>query len=593
MANRLRHHPIQVFLSYASTPQDQKLCAKLQNHLAPLVNEGAIAIYSQDDVLPGDEAAATLQARLNTAQIILLLVSADYIASHWTDQIASALARHQAGEAQVVPIILRPVDWRSTPFGTFQPLPPQGQAITTWADPDAAFLTVVQGLRGLVGTIRQTNPFPPVEPDPPVPRWLRLRWQWAAWRPFAVKVGLTSALVTFGVLALRVGQVLQPLELWHYDGLLRSRLFSIPPADPRLFIIAITDDDYQRHFNDPNRTGRSVFLPDNYLKQILKKLTQDANHQPRVIGLDVARPNPTADPALANLLRSTENLVTICSLPGANQAGLAPVPEVAESAIRSDRIAFSDLFSDQDNVVRKFGLLAASGGNCPADQAFALQLATAYLNNDNIGVTLPSFEETTTDLVLGEATLKRLGYSSAGYQRALSAISDLPYEILIQYRHTAEGSLLDVADTVSVHEFLSTDIDPQRFNDKIILIGATNQRGARDWQNTPLGSAPGVVIHAHLASYLLDLAEGQRTQIRWLSIGHDSLLIFVASVAGGAIALFSKPSIRLFVGAGGAVLVLIILIPVVAFWWFNLWLPFVPVILGFLATGGILGFKKR
>src|SRR5262249_1650226 len=84
--------------------------------------------------------------------IILLLVSADFLASDycWDVEVATALERHARGEATVVPVIIRPVDWRSTPLGRLQGLPRDGRAVTSWPNRDEAWADVIMGLRSLI-----------------------------------------------------------------------------------------------------------------------------------------------------------------------------------------------------------------------------------------------------------------------------------------------------------------------------------------------------------------------------------------------------------------------------------------------------------
>lgn len=69
-------------------------------------------------------------------------------------EVAHALERHTAGSARVIPIIVRPADWHSAPFGALQALPTDGKAITTWSNADEAWLNVAQGLRRVLGEMR-------------------------------------------------------------------------------------------------------------------------------------------------------------------------------------------------------------------------------------------------------------------------------------------------------------------------------------------------------------------------------------------------------------------------------------------------------
>lgn len=67
-----------------------------------------------------------------------------------------AMERHNAGTARVIPIILKPVDWKDTPFSKLQVLPQDGKPINTWDNQDEAFLNVVQGIRRAVESLNES-----------------------------------------------------------------------------------------------------------------------------------------------------------------------------------------------------------------------------------------------------------------------------------------------------------------------------------------------------------------------------------------------------------------------------------------------------
>src|SRR5205085_8494618 len=100
-------------------------------------------------ISPGREWARDIDTHLNTADIILLLVSSDFMASNYCYgiEMKRAMERHTTGEARVIPIILRPVDWQNAPFGKLLALPKDGKPINTWTNLDKALLEVAQGIR--------------------------------------------------------------------------------------------------------------------------------------------------------------------------------------------------------------------------------------------------------------------------------------------------------------------------------------------------------------------------------------------------------------------------------------------------------------
>jgi hypothetical protein len=139
-----------LFISYSH--KDDALRAELDKHLALLRREGAIELWSDHRILPGSEFDKEISEALEAAEIILLLISADFLASDYcfSIEMRRALERHNSGDAVVVPVILRACDWQYSPFKHLNALPSGGREIAKWASPDDAFLNVVQGLRKLL-----------------------------------------------------------------------------------------------------------------------------------------------------------------------------------------------------------------------------------------------------------------------------------------------------------------------------------------------------------------------------------------------------------------------------------------------------------
>jgi hypothetical protein len=136
---------IEVFISYSK--QDKELRDGLLAHLRPLEAKGVL-IWHDHQILPGTEWDEEIKARLNTADIILLLISADFLNTNYCNQveIPEALRRHAAGEAIVMPIILRHCTWDLTPLAKIQAYPEKAKPIKSWVDIDEAYTDVVRGV---------------------------------------------------------------------------------------------------------------------------------------------------------------------------------------------------------------------------------------------------------------------------------------------------------------------------------------------------------------------------------------------------------------------------------------------------------------
>lgn len=141
---------VKVFFSYSH--KDEVLRDELATHLSVMKRRGVIEAWHDREISAGREWANAIDDNLNTADIILLLVSANFLASDYCYDIEMqrAMERHEAREARVIPIILKPVDWHDAPFAKLQALPKNAKAVTTWQDKDEAFFNVVQGIRRVV-----------------------------------------------------------------------------------------------------------------------------------------------------------------------------------------------------------------------------------------------------------------------------------------------------------------------------------------------------------------------------------------------------------------------------------------------------------
>src|SRR5205085_2262388 len=109
-------------------------------------------------ILPGINWAREIDTHLNTAQLILLLISSDFMFSDYCYgvEMQRALSRHAIAEAWVLPIILRPVFWEVSPIADLEVLPTDGIPVTEWANRDKAFDDVVRGIYRVVKVLRET-----------------------------------------------------------------------------------------------------------------------------------------------------------------------------------------------------------------------------------------------------------------------------------------------------------------------------------------------------------------------------------------------------------------------------------------------------
>ncbi|MGH2949584.1 MAG: toll/interleukin-1 receptor domain-containing protein, partial [Solirubrobacteraceae bacterium] len=159
--------PLRLFYSYAH--EDEELRLKLEASLATLRDDGRIEGWHDREIPAGGSWGDEIHQALDRADIILLLLSNDFLNSSYIRdvEVERALARHREGKAVVVPIVLRAVPLQYTRFKDFQALPTDARAVESWDNVDEALLDVFNGLAAIVEVRAQAVPDPPPPPPPP------------------------------------------------------------------------------------------------------------------------------------------------------------------------------------------------------------------------------------------------------------------------------------------------------------------------------------------------------------------------------------------------------------------------------------------
>lgn len=149
--------PARIFFSYSH--KDEAYRDKLETHLVILQRKGLIDTWSDRQITPGENWESIIEDELDRADIVLFLVSADFIASDYCygKEMTRAMERHERKEAKLIPVIVRSVDWRDAPFGRLQAVPKDGKPVTSWTNQDEAWLNVEQGIRKAVEELQETK----------------------------------------------------------------------------------------------------------------------------------------------------------------------------------------------------------------------------------------------------------------------------------------------------------------------------------------------------------------------------------------------------------------------------------------------------
>lgn len=149
--------PVKVFYSYSH--RDEDLRNELEKQLTLLRREQVISTWHDRKIEPGTDWQNEISTHLDEADIILLLISADFLFSDYAYEIEAprAMQRHRAGLARVIPIILRDVDWTAAPFSNLQALPRNALPVTSWPNKDEAFADIARGIRAVVERMCSTT----------------------------------------------------------------------------------------------------------------------------------------------------------------------------------------------------------------------------------------------------------------------------------------------------------------------------------------------------------------------------------------------------------------------------------------------------
>ncbi|MEZ2873938.1 toll/interleukin-1 receptor domain-containing protein [Pseudomonas lundensis] len=154
-----------VFFSYSH--DDEALRDQLEKHLSSLKHEGLIESWHDRRLIAGEMVDAAIDLQIDEADVVLLLVSASFLSSHYcySVEMKRAMERHFQGKCRLVAVILRACDWSQSPIGKLLAVPQDGKPITSWTNLDEAYTDVVRQVRSLLKEIssKAAKPAPSVE----------------------------------------------------------------------------------------------------------------------------------------------------------------------------------------------------------------------------------------------------------------------------------------------------------------------------------------------------------------------------------------------------------------------------------------------
>ncbi|MGD9661232.1 MAG: TIR domain-containing protein [Porticoccaceae bacterium] len=138
--------PTKVFISYSH--KDEEFKNSLTEHLSGLVRSGTISEWNDRKIVPGTDWSHEINENLKSSDLILFLISSSFLSSDYCVNIEAetALSMHKSGEAQLIPIVIRAVEWSDSPLSKLQGLPKDAKPVAS-PNNDEAWVDVIQGIK--------------------------------------------------------------------------------------------------------------------------------------------------------------------------------------------------------------------------------------------------------------------------------------------------------------------------------------------------------------------------------------------------------------------------------------------------------------
>lgn len=159
---------IKIFCSYSDA--DRSLQESLEKHLSSLERGGGVYTWHKHKVRAGQERQRIIDDQLDQADIILLLISSNFISSDdcYAGDLVKASRRHDNHRSRVIVILLKPCTWEELEFRNFLVLPRSGVPISLSKNRDAAFKEIVDEIKTTVQDFRllRSGYMKPLQPNP-------------------------------------------------------------------------------------------------------------------------------------------------------------------------------------------------------------------------------------------------------------------------------------------------------------------------------------------------------------------------------------------------------------------------------------------
>jgi CHASE2 domain-containing sensor protein len=590
---------IEIYLSCSS--EDEKLGSKLAEHLRALELYGVITVWQSCDICAGADRINEIEKHLNSARIILLLISSSFFASeeHCKLDMPRAMERHKAKEACVIPVLLRPCDWKNSQFAGLQALPKNEEAITSWSNQDEAFKEVATEIRKAIEKKSDYISLPQKTKR-------RLKIPWRSLRTTLV----TSMGVTTLVVVMRLFGIFQASELWFFDRMMQQQ--PDEKKDERLLLVQITSKDIQTYARDPSKEipKYGASLPDKIIFELLNSLLKK---EPRVIGVDIYRDFPAYDKDLAQLLeKKNQRLIFVCKFPDNTYTTYKNEGHDPPPGFPIEQVGLSDFTFDSNKVIRRQILQMGTPNNQDTNKSkcrnnpqevmdsFSYKVAQIYLAAKNKEYRNRELNEL---LKSGNTVLQKLDLGELGGYSETSNEFNGGYEILLNYRSVFENNKESphyIARRFTVEQVLQGKIEDNLVKDKIVLIG-TNTEGYDNVFATPFSIGgrdapmPGLYIQAQMVSQLVSAVLDGRPLLKVWSRDYEVVWILCWSLIGAILPQVCKQPRNLLLVTGTCLTILYFICLFIFInsdykYNYKYWIPLVPPFVALLGSGGVIIF---
>jgi len=156
-ASTPRDNPVSLFICYARA--NERVVKRLVPSLKVLARRGYISPWRDTDLIPGDDWDETIQERLSESQIILFMVTRDFLASRYITEHERPVAMRLMNEkkAVVVPVLLSTCSWHDEDFAKLEKLPRKDELVSSINPREEAWALVEEGLKRVVEKVRSSS----------------------------------------------------------------------------------------------------------------------------------------------------------------------------------------------------------------------------------------------------------------------------------------------------------------------------------------------------------------------------------------------------------------------------------------------------